>query len=101
MPAPGLPLRWTRRCVLDAVRDRCPHMGASLAEGTLVRGRVRCSWHGWEFDLETGRCDRKDWAGLPVYEIRIDGDDVWVRAPETPADEPERDDGDDWFVFDP
>ena len=54
-----------------ALSDRCPHLGGSLhlgvqtalvqsAEpGDYVRSRVgeviRCPWHGWEFDIRTGR----------------------------------------------
>jgi nitrite reductase (NADH) small subunit len=54
-----------------AVSDRCPHMGASMCTGSLsgtflpsephelrygLDQRVlRCPWHGWEFDLESGR----------------------------------------------
>ena len=53
-----------------AVRNRCPHQGSQLAKGTVagtmvpsaphqlvygMEGRVlRCGWHAWEFDLETG-----------------------------------------------
>ena len=62
---------------LFALLDRCPHQGGSLCRGKLVGlvesdepGRyrytrqgeiVRCPWHGWEFDLRTGRswCDPK------------------------------------------
>ena len=56
---------------LFAVRNRCPHEGAPLClealRGTMVpsapgtytsglEGRVlTCPWHGWEFDIETGK----------------------------------------------
>ena len=54
-----------------AIGNRCPHNGASLCKGRIVglveasepgsyyfsrRGEfVRCPWHGWEFDLRTGK----------------------------------------------
>jgi len=39
--------------VLDAI---CPHFGAHLAHGgTVERGRIRCPFHGLEFD-GTGQC---------------------------------------------
>jgi nitrite reductase/ring-hydroxylating ferredoxin subunit len=58
-----------------ALLDRCPHQGGSLSRGKLTglveasapgdvrysrRGEIiRCPWHGWEYDLRTGRswCD--------------------------------------------
>lgn len=58
-----------------ALNNRCPHRGGSLFEGIqtgLVEssepGRydysrpgemVKCPWHGWEFDIRTGKswCD--------------------------------------------
>ncbi len=58
-----------------ALFDKCPHEGGSLCRGKLTglvesdgpgqyrlsrKGEiVRCSWHGWEFDLRTGKswCD--------------------------------------------
>jgi nitrite reductase (NADH) small subunit/3-phenylpropionate/trans-cinnamate dioxygenase ferredoxin subunit len=79
-----------RKGRLHAVGDRCPHMGASLSEGRLEEGRVVCSWHGWSFDCETGRCDRKSWARIPRFEVRLEGKEVLLR----PLDEVEEPPGD-------
>ena len=38
--------------VLDG---RCPHQGGPLGEGTVCDGSLRCPWHGFDFDLETGK----------------------------------------------
>lgn len=72
--------------------DRCPHMGGNLSDGVLIglveaskpgcyvysRGGeiVRCPWHGWEFDIRTGksRFDPERWKTRAV--------DVDVEAPE-------------------
>jgi len=42
--------------VLDAF---CPHLGAHLGHGGRVMGEtVRCPFHGWQYDGETGACAR-------------------------------------------
>jgi nitrite reductase/ring-hydroxylating ferredoxin subunit len=54
-----------------ALLNRCPHAGGELCRGELLgllesdapgeyrhdpsRKLLACPWHGWEFDLETGR----------------------------------------------
>ena len=54
-----------------ALLDRCPHQGGSLCEGRLVGvveapepgvymhtrpgSLLRCPWHGWHFDITTGK----------------------------------------------
>jgi UDP-MurNAc hydroxylase len=39
------------------VQRRCPHLKADLARFGLIEGSVlTCQMHGWQFDLETGRC---------------------------------------------
>ena len=52
----------------QAVIDRCPHMGMSLAKGRIENGVVTCPWHNSRFDLCTGR--NLDWVsaflGVPM-----------------------------------
>jgi nitrite reductase/ring-hydroxylating ferredoxin subunit len=43
-----------------AALDRCPHLDLPLAAfGPLAveDGRMVCPWHGWRFDLRSGRCE--------------------------------------------
>jgi phenylpropionate dioxygenase-like ring-hydroxylating dioxygenase large terminal subunit len=38
-------------------KDLCIHRGTPLSLGTLIDGRLRCAYHGWEYD-RTGACVR-------------------------------------------
>src|SRR5262245_56200624 len=38
-----------------AFPDRCPHRLVPLSAGTVDGGRLRCRYHGWEFDGD-GAC---------------------------------------------
>jgi phenylpropionate dioxygenase-like ring-hydroxylating dioxygenase large terminal subunit len=38
-----------------AFADRCPHRLVPLSAATLTGGRLRCAYHGWEFDA-AGAC---------------------------------------------
>jgi nitrite reductase/ring-hydroxylating ferredoxin subunit len=76
------------------IRNRCPHHGGPLCLGT-VRERVvgapgvyelagrrvlRCPWHGWEFDLETGACVDEPSLRAAVYPVRLEAGRVLVHA---------------------
>ncbi len=37
---------------LDGV---CPHQGGPLGRGLLEGSVVTCPWHGWQFDVTSGR----------------------------------------------
>ncbi|MQA25638.1 MAG: Rieske 2Fe-2S domain-containing protein [Micromonosporaceae bacterium] len=80
-----------------AIHDRCPHMGASMCAGSvsgtllpsapteLVYGLdglvIRCPWHGWEFDLRTGRALLEpERVGLRTYQVVQVGDEVVLRT---------------------
>ena len=34
----------------------CPHLLGPLLDADVAQGRLRCPWHGYEFDLESGAC---------------------------------------------
>lgn len=88
---------------LCAARNRCPHMGLSLAKGPggtrFSDGQVTCPWHNSRFDLASG--ENLDWApgfagvdlpqwsrrlialgrkpaSLTTYAVVVDGEDVYV-----------------------
>ena len=78
-----------------AVRNVCPHQGAPVCRGrvggtTLPSepgayrwGRegeiLACPWHGWEFDLLTGRALADPSARLRTYPVTVRDGTVYVR----------------------
>ncbi len=40
---------------LYAVNARCPHQGGPLGDGEFCGEHIRCPWHGFKFDLKTGK----------------------------------------------
>jgi nitrite reductase/ring-hydroxylating ferredoxin subunit len=77
-----------------AIGNRCPHEGASLCKGRIValalssepgsyqlsrKGElIRCPWHGWEFDIRTGKswCDPRR-TKVHSFDIKVaDGGDL-------------------------
>jgi nitrite reductase (NADH) small subunit len=79
---------------LRGVRNRCPHHGGPLCLGTVVRrmggtpgsysldGRsvLRCPWHGWEFDPETGVCLDDSSMRVAVYPAKAEDGRVLIDA---------------------
>lgn len=66
---------------ISAVDGICPHQGGPLAEGQLCGTTVACPWHGWPFDVRTGASTVHKRLSLPVFEVRVDGQDVLVAVP--------------------
>ena len=82
---------------LRAVRNSCPHHGAPICtgrwSGTMVpsapgeylyglEGSVlRCPWHGWEFDLNTGKAlfDTAK-SRLVTYPVSVEDGEVVIEA---------------------
>ena len=78
-----------------AVLNICPHAYAPVCRGKVggttlpskagefVWGReneiLRCPWHGWEFDLNSGQCltDRRK---LKRFPVQIRDDEIYVEV---------------------
>ncbi|MEX2287084.1 MAG: Rieske 2Fe-2S domain-containing protein [Planctomycetaceae bacterium] len=63
---------------LDGV---CPHAGGPLGQGTLSGTTVTCPWHGWQFDVTTGRHCLNTNIQHDCLAVKVDGDDVYVEIP--------------------
>ena len=66
------------------IGDRCSHEEASLAEGELWvdECELECPKHSSTFDLRTGEPQTLPATKpVPVYDVRVDGDDVMVTVP--------------------
>jgi len=63
-----------------AMRDMCGHRNAPLSRGRLEGCIVECPLHFAQFDIRTGRLiDGPISADVPVYEVRVEGDTVFVK----------------------
>lgn len=82
-----------------AYENRCVHQGGPVCEGRVI-GRVEavladdntmlgerfsetethlvCPWHGYEYDLATGRCATDRQLGLRRFEVVEKGDGIYV-----------------------
>jgi len=64
-----------------AIADECSHADYSLSEGDVWEDEreIECPKHGSTFSLETGEPQTLPATQpVPVYKVRIDGDDVVV-----------------------
>jgi len=71
-----------------ALRNLCPHKGAELCKGRLTGMLVgdspqelcyerdgeilRCPWHGWEFDVATGKMVIQPGMRVKTYEVSVE-----------------------------
>jgi len=61
-----------------ACLDRCPHAGAPLRIGKLRGMELTCAWHGWTFDVMTGKFIPEPAFCLTQFPVKIEGSSVLV-----------------------
>lgn len=62
--------------VLDGI---CPHAGGPLGKGALNNNIVTCPWHGWQFDVTSGRHCLNDRICQTHYETMIEDGELRVK----------------------
>ena len=72
-----------------ALNNKCPHLGGSLADGTLENGVVTCPRHGSQYEVKSGTAVGKAKLG-PIkvmphnaerVQVKVEGTDIFVTIP--------------------
>jgi nitrite reductase/ring-hydroxylating ferredoxin subunit len=61
-----------------AISDVCVHRGGPLGQGELHENVVTCPWHGWQYDVTTGKVTQNPAMGVACYATEVRGDEVFV-----------------------
>ena len=77
-----------------ALHNRCPHRGGALCLGPVTgtartdagfrfvyerEGEVlRCAWHGWEFEIESGRSLVDERIRAKTFAVEVEDGNVYV-----------------------
>ena len=70
-----------------AIEDECSHAAVALSEGDVEDCTIECWLHGSRFDLRTGKpTGLPATTPVPVFAVRIDGDDVLIDPDTTLGD---------------
>lgn len=75
---------------LSAIANACAHQNGPLGEGRILDCLVTCPWHGFQYDVRTGRSPAPFTETVPTYRLRVDEGQVFVdpnaNPPGTPVD---------------
>lgn len=75
---------------VKAIHDVCSHEDYPLHEGYVFGRSIECALHGSTFELDTGRPEALPAIKpVPVYAVRLEGDDVLVDVDEQLNDAPQ------------
>jgi nitrite reductase (NADH) small subunit len=63
-----------------ALDNTCLHRGGPVGEGDLEDTIVTCPWHGFQYDVTTGRNVFDPEVGLETFDVRVSDGDVLIRV---------------------
>ena len=63
---------------IHAWDNRCPHRGASLADGNISKKKIQCKFHLWEFDVETACSVANTNIKVKTFKVIVENDEVYI-----------------------
>jgi len=61
-----------------AINNTCLHRGGPLGQGELEEKIVTCPWHGWQYDVTSGKVAMNPAIGVETYAVEVRGEDIFV-----------------------
>ena len=61
-----------------AIDNTCLHRGGPLGQGELEDKIVTCPWHGWQYDVTSGKVAMNPSVGVETYGVEVRGEDIFV-----------------------
>ncbi len=61
-----------------ATQHHCLHLKGPLGDGRLEGKTLSCPWHGWQYDVQTGRNEFDHEIRLQTFEVRVEDGDVKI-----------------------
>lgn len=65
---------------LYCAENRCPHEDIELTLGCLKGNRVKCSLHGYSFDLATGDSSEEDVDNMQIYPVKQENNEIYIEV---------------------
>lgn len=73
---------------MSAVHNLCRHQNGPLSEGRILDGCITCPWHGYQYLPENGQSPPPFTEKVKTYDVRVEGDRVFVNPRPYPAGTP-------------
>ncbi len=64
-----------------ALHNSCLHRGGPVCEGDLTGDTLTCPWHGYQYNVQTGRLLLDPSAKLPSYPVEVQDGEVYLQIP--------------------
>ncbi len=61
-----------------AIEDSCPHMYFPLSDGDIAGCVVTCAYHGWQFDIGTGKSLMSEHIRVKRFDVHVRDGAVWI-----------------------